>query len=140
MTDLSPNLSPIAAYEVNLQFTSDEQIAALNAHYRGQARPTDVLSFAACDDLPLPIEVLMQIPFNLGDIVVSLETAEKHCADHGHTLPEELLWLTAHGLLHLLGWDHPTEDDLQEMLSLQRKLLSKIGLTLTNSTYFLNSQ
>jgi probable rRNA maturation factor len=94
-----------------------------------------VLSFAAIDNTPLPPEILTEIPFNLGDIVISVEMAEQQCASHGHTLLEEIAWLAAHGLLHLLGWDHRDETQLETMLSQQRQLLAAIGLSLAQSAY-----
>ena len=100
---LAPDLSPINAYELSIQFTSDAAIAALNARYRQQARPTDVLSFAALENTILPPEVLQHIPCDLGDLVISVETAQRQTDIHKHTLLEEIAWLTAHGLLHLLG-------------------------------------
>ena len=133
---LSPNLSPMNAYELNLQFISDSAIAAFNRQYRQQNRSTDVLSFAALDNGTLPPAVLEQIPCDLGDIFISVETAQRQCQAHGHTLLEELVWLATHGLLHLLGWDHPDEAHLQEMLSMQQKLLAHIGLQLSSSAYF----
>lgn len=135
---LSPDVSPINAYELSLQFTSDEAIAALNGQYRQQRNPTDVLSFAALEGQPLPVEVLRQIPCNLGDIIVSVETAQNQCHIHGHSFKEELIWLASHGLLHLLGWDHPDEPHLQRMLSMQWELLQQIGLELKDSAYRMN--
>lgn len=134
---LAPTFSPIHAYELGLQFTTDAAIAELNGQYRQQFRSTDVLSFATLDDAPLPSEVLQSDPFYLGDIVVSLETAQRQCDGHHHGLVEELAWLTAHGLLHLLGWDHPDEARLQKMLATQKQLLAKIGMELASSEYFL---
>lgn len=134
---LCPNLSPINTYELSIQFISDETITAFNAQYRQQDRATDVLSFATSDnDALLPTAMWQQIPYNLGDLLISVETAQKQCDARGHSLLEELVWLTAHGFLHLLGWDHPDEVQLQEMLSMQQKLLAYIGLKLSNSMYF----
>ena len=137
---LAPDLSPIGAYELSIQFTSDNVITALNARYRQQNRPTDVLSFAALDNTPLPVEVLAEIPVDLGDLVISVETAQRQCQAHGHSLLGELAWLTAHGLLHLLGWDHPDEAHLQQMLSRQRELLASAGISLDDSAYFSREQ
>ncbi|MEM6716061.1 MAG: rRNA maturation RNase YbeY [Cyanobacteria bacterium P01_D01_bin.6] len=139
LRQLTPTLSPIHAYELSLQFTSDVGIAALNRDYRQQDRPTDVLSFAGLDDAPLPPEVLTNIPFNLGDLIISVETAQRQCQEHGHALKEELAWLVAHGLLHLLGWDHPDEDSLQAMWVRQRLLLASTGIALADSAYLVES-
>jgi len=135
LRQLSPALSPIHAYELSLQFTTDAGMTALNREYRQQDQPTDVLSFAGLDDAPLPPEVLAAIPFNLGDLVISVDTAQRQCAAHGHSLPEELAWLAAHGLLHLLGWDHPDEAHLQAMWAQQRSLLASIDIHLPDSAY-----
>ena len=132
---LAPTLSPINAYELSLQFTTDTAIAALNRDYRQQDQPTDVLSFAGIDGPPLPPELLAMIPFHLGDLIISVETAQRQCDAHSHSLKEELAWLAAHGLLHLLGWDHPDEAQLQAMWAMQRSLLASIGLSLPESAY-----
>lgn len=133
---LSPALSPIAAYELSLQFVTDAAIAQLNRDYRQRDQPTDVLSFAVLDGgLPAP-ELLKVIPVNLGDIIISVETAQRQCKIHQHSLKQELTWLAAHGLLHLLGWDHPDESSLQAMWSQQRSLLTQIGIQLDESAYF----
>ncbi len=136
LTHLAPALSPLNAYELSLQFTTDAAIADLNHQYRQQNRPTDVISFAALDEDPLPAEVWQTVPFYLGDIIISVETAQRQCTAHSHTLREELAWLTAHGLLHLLGWDHPDEAHLQAMLATQRTLLEAVGFNLAGSDYF----
>ena len=137
LVHLSPNFSPIGAYELSIQFTSDQGITALNNQYRQQDGPTDVLSFVALDNnMPLSEGILAEIPFNLGDLIISVETAQRQCETHGHSLLEELAWLMAHGLLHLLGWDHPDELQLGRMLSMQRDLLTKVGMHLEDSQYF----
>lgn len=135
LSQLAPTLSPLNAYELSLQFTTDAGIAALNRDYRQQDQPTDILSFAGVDDTPLPPEVLMAIPFNLGDLIISVETAQRQCQVHGHALKEELAWLVAHGLLHLLGWDHPDEASLQAMWTMQRSLLASTDMSLPDSAY-----
>jgi len=121
---LAADLPPAIAYEVSLQFTDDQEVRDLNAAYRQQDRSTDVLSFAAIDaDLPRSPD----LPLCLGDIIISVETADRQAIERNHTLTEELLWLAAHGLLHLLGWDHPDETRLRAMLAQQDRLLQAIG-------------
>ena len=73
------------------------------------------------------------LPLYLGDIVISVDTAQRQVQQHGHTLQTELVWLAAHGLLHLLGWDHPDDDSLTRMLSQQAILLQTIGLAINTS-------
>ncbi|MEM1311565.1 MAG: rRNA maturation RNase YbeY [Cyanobacteria bacterium P01_H01_bin.153] len=136
LQQLAPTLSPINDYELSLQFTTDAGIAELNRTYRQRDKSTDVLSFANLDNAPLSPEILAIIPFNLGDLIVSVDTAQRQCAAHGHSLKEELAWLIAHGLLHLLGWDHPDEAQLQTMWAQQRSLLAAIDIKLPNTAYF----
>ena len=116
-----------AAYSLGLSLVDDAEIAELNASWRDKAGPTDVLAFAAMDDdsdgLPaLPMGGPM---LELGDIVISLETAARQAPEHGHSLAQELLFLASHGLLHLLGWDHPDEPSLAAMLQRQDQLLQR---------------
>jgi len=124
---LQPSISPIDAYELCLRLTNDSEIQALNAHYRQQNQATDVLAFAALEvDTPGSEEAFSQ-PVYLGDIVISIDTANRQAKSHQHSLERELAWLAAHGLLHLLGWDHPEEESLIMMLNQQALLLGKIG-------------
>ena len=128
LNDLQPNRSPIGAYEISLQLTDDAGIQRLNADYRHQNKPTDVLSFAALEtDIPGVEQLYQTQPTDLGDIVISVETAQRQAVAQHHSLDRELAWLAAHGLLHLLGWDHPDEHSLTEMLSKQAQLLSLVG-------------
>lgn len=126
---LQPDISPAQSYELSLRLTDDSEIQTLNAQYRQQNKPTDVLAFAALEvDSPQPEELLECLPLYLGDIVISVDTAYRQAQEHGHLLPTELAWLAAHGLLHLLGWDHPDEDSLNRMLNQQTTLLETINL------------
>lgn len=127
---LDPKQSPIHTYEVNLRLTDDAEIQQLNTDYRQQANPTDVLSFAALETtLPGAESLAQEQPLCLGDIIISVETAARQAKSANHSLPTEIAWLTAHGLLHLLGWDHPDDDSLVAMLKKQAELLSLIALT-----------
>lgn len=129
LTTLAPNLSPIGAYELSLRLTTDAEIHQLNAHYRQVDRPTDVLSFSAMESgVVLPASLLAEEPFPLGDIIISLDTAAAQAQQRNHTLTQELAWLATHGLLHLLGWDHPDEAQLQKMLQQQVNLLQTVAL------------
>jgi probable rRNA maturation factor len=129
LTALVPDLSPIGAYELSLRLTTDAEIHQLNAQYRQVDRPTDVLSFSAMESgVALPDELLLEEPFPLGDIIISLDTAAAQAQQRNHTLTQELAWLATHGLLHLLGWDHPDEAQLQKMLQQQVNLLQTVAL------------
>ena len=127
---LHPNIPPAPLYELSVRLTDDDEIQALNAQYRHQNKPTDVLAFAALEvDWPGPA-VMPSLPLYLGDIVISVDTAGRQAQQQGHTLPTELAWLAAHGLLHVLGWDHPDEDSLMRMLNQQVILLKTIGIAI----------
>ncbi len=108
--------------EIGLRLTGDRQIQALNRQYRSIDQPTDVLAFAATEaNVPLPQDIAE--PLYLGDVIISLDTAEKQAQEQNHLLTTELAWLASHGVLHLLGWDHPDEVSLEKMLKQQSKLV-----------------
>ena len=120
-------LHPQEQYELSLRLTDDREIQSLNQNYRFKDQPTDVLAFASLEvDYP-QFDDLDTEPLYLGDIVISVETAERQAHPH-HNLRTELAWLAAHGLLHLLGWDHPDDESLLRMLDRQQVLLSAVGL------------
>lgn len=124
LAELNPQLSPIASYELSLRLTDDDDIQSLNRDYRHINRPTDVLAFSALDEVTAVADSVYSVmPFYLGDIVISVETAHHQAQHQGHSLTTELLWLATHGLLHLLGWDHPDDDRLEEMLNQQQRLI-----------------
>lgn len=126
---LNDYLPTALSYEVSLRLTTDTEIQTLNSQYREQDKPTDVLAFASLEaNLPQSEEMLASMPLYLGDIIVSVDTAQRQAQQQEHDLSTELAWLTAHGLLHLLGWDHPEEESLMEMLQQQVILLEKIGM------------
>jgi probable rRNA maturation factor len=123
--DCPPLVRTAEELSLGLRFTDDASIAALNSAWRQKTGPTDVLSFAALDDAG---DWMEGPSIELGDIVVSLETARRQAQEQGHSLQRELRWLVSHGLLHLLGWDHPDEDSLAAMLALQERLLDEVDL------------
>ncbi|BAZ49612.1 hypothetical protein NIES4103_22240 [Nostoc sp. NIES-4103] len=127
---LQPHLPPAPGYEIGLRLTDDTEIQSLNAQYRHQDKPTDVLAFAALEvDFPQSPEMSAD-PLYLGDIVISVNTAQRQAQQQGHSLPTELAWLATHGILHLLGWDHPDEESLMEMLKQQVILLETTGIAI----------
>lgn len=126
-----PELATCQSYELSLRLTDDAEIRAFNAQYRQKDQPTDVLAFAALEvELPEASEVAaLESPLYLGDMIISVDTAYAQAEQQHHTLEQELAWLAAHALLHLLGWDHPNEQQLDEMLQRQDFLLQTIGMT-----------
>lgn len=114
--------------EVSLVFCDDAYIQNLNRDYRGKDQPTDVLSFALNEGeepeiVGGPAQVL------LGDIIISLETAARQAEEYNHSLEREVAYLTVHGMLHLLGYDHMTEEDKAEMRLEEEHVLSLLGIT-----------
>jgi probable rRNA maturation factor len=127
----TPGLDLPAAdtYELSLRLTTDSEIQDLNSKFRDRDEPTDVLSFAAMEvDFPPLPNTTADVTLYLGDIIISVDTAAIQAAEHGYSLEKELAWLASHGLLHLLGWDHPDEASLLLMLQQQEKFLSCVGL------------
>ncbi len=116
--------------EVSVTFTNNEKIRELNRKFRGIDRATDVLSFPLFDyegetEEP-PVDELVGM---LGDIVISLEQAEKQAEEYGHSFEREAAFLTVHSTLHLLGYDHETgEEDEKDMRRRQREILERMGL------------
>jgi probable rRNA maturation factor len=123
---LDLDLDTDKTYEINVRLTDDEEIQTLNRQFRHQDKPTDVLSFAALEDDFPEIEEMDAIA--LGDIIISLDTASRQANLENHSLEIELAWLASHGLLHILGWDHPDEESLREMLTIQTELLELVAI------------
>ena len=117
-----------AKTEVSVSLVSDEVIHVLNKDYRGIDRPTDVLSFAL-DEAEEPAEVGGPDVHMLGDIIISAETAVRQGNEYGHGLNRELVYLGVHSLLHLLGYDHMTEEDKEKMREEEEKSLQMIHLS-----------
>ena len=120
--DVEPNA------EVSIVLADDAYIQELNCQYRGKDMPTDVLSFALNEgEEP---EIIHGPEENLlGDIIISLETAQRQAVDYGHSLERELAFLTIHGFLHLLGYDHEKEEQRQAMRAEEERILELIGLS-----------
>lgn len=108
---------------VSILITDDARIWELNRQYRSVDRPTDVLSFAAREGERL-VSVGREF---LGDLVISLEAAQRQAQEYGHSIDRELSFLTVHGMLHLLGYDHMNVEDEKEMFALQEEILTAAG-------------
>lgn len=113
--------------EVSVTLTNDAHIHALNRDYRGVDRPTDVLSFALTESEEPEI---FDAPGGvvLGDLVISLERAAEQAETYGHSFLRELSFLTVHGMLHLLGYDHIEEEERLEMEEEQRHVMDALGI------------
>lgn len=116
--------------EVDITIVDDEEIHRLNREYRDVDRPTDVLSFAldeGGEDEPELLDALEE--HLLGDIIISAETAQRQGEEFGHGLTREVVYLAVHGLLHLLGYDHMTEEDKVIMRAKEEEALREIELS-----------
>ena len=109
---------------IDFVFCNDEFIRKINKEYRGFDKPTDVISFALfCDD-PNSIE---SDEINLGEIIVSVDTAKKQAKENNHSLQAEVYYLITHGILHLLGFDHQTQEEYNFMVDVQNKVMKEIN-------------
>ena len=115
--------------ELSVALIGDQDMQALNRRYRKKDRPTDVLSFGVgrvptADALPTDPRTP---PPLLGDVVISVDTAARQAAERNVSLAEELRFLLAHGILHLLGYDHERSPaEARRMFAKQRHLLRKL--------------
>ena len=112
-------------YTVSLHLVADAEIQELNRRYRHKDQPTNVLSFPFADGSD---PALARLPVaELGDIVISLDTAGREAKEFGQTFGYRLLWLVTHGLLHLLGYDHErSPEEEQRMQRREEQLLARI--------------
>lgn len=99
-------------FVINIIFVDDEQIHALNKQYRHIDRPTDVLSF---DNQDLEEE--------LGDVFISIDKTKEQAKTYGHSFERELAFLTLHGFLHCMGYDHMTKEDEETMFGIQDEII-----------------
>ncbi len=113
-TDIRPGA------ELSLLFCDDATIKALNRRWRGQDKPTNVLSF--------PSGATTQETQSLGDIAIAFETMAREATQEDKPLAAHFLHLTVHGLLHLLGYDHETDDEAEAMEEIERRILADLGV------------
>lgn len=119
---VSFGLQPVL--QLGLTFVGDARIRELNRDYRHLDQPTDVLSFSQIEGLQHFVAAPAGM-LELGDIVISVETAARQAAAQQHSLESELAHLAAHGALHLLGYEHETDQDEARMNALAAAALSR---------------
>ena len=107
----------------NIIFVNNDYIHKLNKEYRNIDRETDVITFALEDDKTFNPEERI-----LGDIYISIDKAKSQSIEYGHSLMRELCFLSVHGMLHLLGYDHMNKDDERVMFKLQEDILDEMGI------------
>ena len=109
-------------YEVSIILVDAQQIHEINRDYRNIDRPTDVISFALKDSEDA--FYLDELDLELGDIFINYEAVINQAKEYGHSECREISFLCTHGLLHLLGYDHMSEEDEKEMFELQDVILN----------------
>ena len=125
--------------EVNVLLTTNEAIHVINRETRDIDRATDVLSFpmieytVPADFSGIEDDISLFHPdtgeLMLGDIVISYDKVLSQAAEYNHSVKRELAFLTAHSMLHLLGYDHMTKDDEKLMFSHQEEIMNELGIT-----------
>ncbi|WP_374721691.1 rRNA maturation RNase YbeY [Peribacillus tepidiphilus] len=115
--------------ELSVTFVDNNRIREINKEYRKKDAPTDVISFALEEMGEEEVGIVgADMPRVLGDIIISIERAREQAEEYGHSFDRELGFLALHGLLHLLGYDHMTEEEEKIMFSKQKDILNEYGL------------
>ena len=119
-----PNfISDKKSFSLSLNIINDTAISNINEKWMNKSGPTDVLSFPIISNEDNTKDLTF---IELGDLFISLEMAFKQSLEFNHSLTREMLFLASHGLLHLLGWEHNDDNELNNMLSFQEYLISKL--------------
>lgn len=127
-------LEQLTAGEVVVTLVDNQRIQELNQHYRGLDQPTDVLSFAMNEQGEDDLDIIFAednqavVPNMLGDIVISIPRAVEQAEEYGHSFARELGFLTVHGFLHLLGYDHYSPEEESLMLGKQEETLIQLNI------------
>lgn len=119
---LAAEAAPGEPLELSVLLAGDAAVRDLNARYRGQDRPTNVLSF------PADAEALPGEPRLLGDLALAFSTCRREAGEQGKPLAAHLTHLIVHGTLHLLGHDHEVDEEAEAMEERERGLLAGLGL------------
>ena len=116
-------------YSLEVDFVHQDEIHEINKEYRGIDRPTDVISFAFLDKVDGEVTIQGDVMQMLGEIIISIDQAKMQAEQYEHSLHREICFLFVHGLLHLLGYDHQTKEQEEEMFGLQNQILLEKGIT-----------
>ncbi len=118
-------MEKLGVVNFNVIIVDNEYIHKINKEYRGIDRPTDVISFALEDEHDIDYKDFRL----LGDIYISIDKAKEQAKEYGHSFKREICFLSVHGLLHLLGYDHMKKEDEVVMFSKQEAILNEAGIT-----------
>jgi probable rRNA maturation factor len=123
--DLARSVRPV---ELSVRLTSDDEVRALNAHWRGKDKPTNVLSFPLAEQYELEQGDEEGPELMLGDIVLAHGVCEREAAEKHVSFEEHAAHLIVHGTLHLLGYDHRDDAGAKDMESREVKALGQLGI------------
>jgi probable rRNA maturation factor len=119
--EVSPTSHGKTPWEINLLISDDEAIQHLNAQFRGKDKPTNVLAFP--DESLTPHGNLA-----LGDIIISYPTCKKEAAEQNKTIYDHLVHLLVHATVHLMGYDHQTEEEAEAMEAVEIRILARLNI------------
>jgi probable rRNA maturation factor len=120
---------PTRKYALDLHLVSDATIRDLNAAHRATDAATDVLSFPLQDPREFVLPPAEAHAIHLGDVVVSYPRAVQQAEEYGHSVEREVAYLVAHGVLHILGYDHEDADEQRIMRHKEEEALAPLGFT-----------
>lgn len=112
----------------DIVFCDNEKIHEINRDYREKDRPTDVITFALFADSSEDERFIFDDEINLGEILISLDKIHEQAKSNNHSFGDELFFLISHGIMHLLGYDHLSEEELEYMLEQQQKSMEKVNV------------
>ncbi len=115
-------------YEVNVCLSNDAEVQRLNKEFRGKDKPTNVLSFACIDDDEFWDMLDKSADMELGDIILAFETLQREADEKHITVYAHYCHLLVHGFLHILGFDHQTDEEADEMESLETEILEQFSI------------
>ena len=115
---------------ISVSFVDREEIRKLNSQYRGVDKETDVLSFPAFEAGKIPAEMELEEgeELALGDVVICEDVCKEQAKEFGHSEEREIIYLFVHSVLHLLGYDHETEDDKEDMRAREEEVMTLLGI------------
>lgn len=113
---------------IDIMLCDNEEIQVINRDYRGKDAPTDVITFALFADSEPEMRVVAEGEIPLGEIIISTERIKTQAVEFGRTFEQELYFILAHGILHLFGFTHDTDEKLNFMLETQGKLVEDVKI------------
>lgn len=115
--------------EISISFVDEKKIRKLNRDFRSIDKTTDVLSFPIEDFFNEDRKTLLKKPYlMLGDVVICLDVARKQAKELGHSFEREIMYLTCHSILHLLGYDHMEDEDKKIMRAREKEVMKNLGV------------